>query len=230
MNGRMTALVFASFAIVGIGCGSSKLGGDDGTGGSGGAGGSSPVGATGGTNSTGGGAPDGGGDTVSRDELAAAQAAWAAAKPNCRSYRYQSRQTSVFGFCETTTVEIANDQPISRSFESDDHFCAASADAGATEQWSEVGASQVGQHADGDRPLTVEQLFAACQQILASDPATHQLFFGADSNGVPARCSATLIGCVDDCTTSVDIASFACEATEDGGGGNAGNGDGGSAI
>lgn len=156
----------------------------------------------------------GGNDAGYANQLAAAQAAWAAAKPSCPVYRYETRVTSVFGFCTTTTIAIANDLAISRSLIADRSFCSPSPDGGVVEQWSETVASDVGTHADGAPARTVEQLIAACGQILASDPSKYEVSFGVASNGVPTHCTARLINCVDDCTDGIQIPVFACESTD----------------
>jgi hypothetical protein len=199
---KALALLLATTAA----CESSKLAGGDGSsGGRSGAGGGGQTGGVGGAV-----AFDAGADAGYANQLAAAQAAWAAAKPSCPIYRYQSRRTSVFGFCATTTIEIANDEAISRSFFDGTGSCEAGSDAAGLEQWSETSAA-VGTHTDGDPARTVEQLIAACGQILASDRSKYDLFYQTGANGVPSACHARLINCADDCTDGLDIPFFTCE-------------------
>lgn len=219
-NGALVA-TFASLFALTLGCSSSDLGAGGATGGTFGSGGTGQTGGTGGAAQTGGAAGtvahDGGAAAAYANQLATARAAWAAAKPTCPDYRYQSRRRSVFGYCATTTVEIAEDEPVDRSFIAGYSSCSPAPDAGLASAWSEVGASQIGTHADGDPPRTVEQLIDACGQILASDPSKYELFaFAADSNGVPTWCAATLRSCVDDCTDRIEILSFSCETADAG--------------
>src|SRR6476469_4950513 len=94
-----------------------------------------------------------------RSEVIAAQATWAADKAGCTTYHYDSVWSSFVGTYGATTIEIANDQPIRRSYVVSQRGLA---DAGTTplEQWEETGA-QVGSHQGGAAALTVEQLFAS---------------------------------------------------------------------
>jgi hypothetical protein len=142
--------------------------------------------------------------------LAGAAAEWAAAKPSCPAYRYQSQRSSVFGFCSTTTIEIANDQAIRRSFIHGASGC--SPDAAATEQWDEVNAGEIGSHSDGEPAHTVEQLLADCQTILAVHPAQYGLFLSVGPQGVPMTCMHRLIKCTDDCSSGIQIPNFTCQA------------------
>jgi hypothetical protein len=142
--------------------------------------------------------------------LAAASAEWSAAKSSCPAYRYQSQQSSVFGFCAITTIEIANDQAIRRSFISGATGC--SPDAAATEEWAEVNAGEIGSHSAGEPARTVEQLLADCQTILAVDPAHYRLFLSVSPQGVPMTCIHTQINCLDDCTSGIQVPTFTCEA------------------
>jgi hypothetical protein len=209
------ALVFLLLAS-GAACASKNDSGGGGTGGtsqSGGAPGTGGLSQSGGAPGTGGGsAGDGGVDYQAM--LTAAMATWAAAKPGCPAYRYQTQHsTQGFSYCGTTTIQIVNDQPVERSFVSDESGCPYPPDAGVTnitEQWDEVGA-QVGSHTDGDSPLTVEQLFAYCQTILAADPSMYRVELAVNSEGVPVGCTSTLLHCVDSCTGGIDIPTFTCE-------------------
>jgi hypothetical protein len=89
---------------LGAGCVRDPPHGHEGTGGSsqsGGTGGGLGLSDTGGATGTGG-----------QGTLAAAEAIWAAAKPTCPIYRYQSRVSSVFGSYTITSYELANDRLI----------------------------------------------------------------------------------------------------------------------
>lgn len=187
----------------GVGCGSKGGTGGGGTGG--GQSGGAP--ATGGMTGTGGADP-----SNLQAMLTAAEATWAVAKPSCPDYVYESHQSSVFGSCSNTTIEIANDQPIRRSYVS----CAYVPDGGVVDQWSEVGAAQLDTHNEGASAWTLEELFADCQKILnnvLADPSANSVSLTFNAQGVPGNCLATTLQCVDDCTGGLSIEGFACEAS-----------------
>jgi hypothetical protein len=145
--------------------------------------------------------------------LSAAEATWAAAKPSCPDYQYVSHQSSVFGTCSNTTVEIANDQPTRRSYVS----CAYAPDGGTVDQWTEVGPAQIDSHTEGASAWTVEELLADCQKILnnaLADPSAYSVSLTFNDQGVPVTCLATMLQCVDDCTGGLSISGFACNAPD----------------
>jgi hypothetical protein len=153
----------------------------------------------------------GGGATIDAGDLAALQAAespWAAAKSTCPDYHYAALASSVFGSRSTTTIEIADDQPVERSFVGYP-YSGAQGDAGA-EAWDEVGAAQIGTHTDGAMALTVEQLFAACQASLAQNSSQNTLTLTIGTDGVPTACGYTPNNCVDDCYTGFRLSDFTC--------------------
>jgi hypothetical protein len=194
----------------------------------GGSGGSSQSGGTSGTGglSQSGGAPGTGGSGVDAEvpgNLAAAEATWAATKASCSAYTYE-RQDSSTGYCGTTVIDIKNDQPAARYFTSARSAC-SDVDAGVTEQWQEIGADQIGTHADGFPAWTVEQIFSYCQTILAMNSGGNQIRFSVNSEGVPTTCTTTVNSCVDDCsrtctgvcdcnascTSGIQLSSFVCQ-------------------
>ncbi len=174
----------------------------------GGAGGSSQSGGAPGTGglSQSGGAPGTGGQGV----LTSAEAIWAAAKPTCPIYKYQSRVSSVFNSCAISTYEIANDQLIRFSYVSYD---SSSCTGNVTSQSDEVGA----QLPDAGVARTVEELFSECQTIVNEVAASPSAYEGVslvfDVHGVPETCLATAIQCIDDCTDGIRIDAFTCEAS-----------------
>jgi hypothetical protein len=198
-------------AVVAAGC-ASKNDSLSGTGGNGtggnGTGGDGTGGASGGNTGTGGTDP-----SSLQGLLNVAEATWAAAKPGCPDYSYVSHQSSVFGSCSNTTIEITNDQPSRRSYVS----CAYVPDGGTVDQWTEVGAAQIYSHTEGASASTVEQLFTSCQAILnnvLADPSGYSVSLSFDAQGVPVTCLATMLQCVDDCTGGLAISSFACHAPD----------------
>jgi hypothetical protein len=209
-------------AVVGAGC-ATKNDSLSGSGGAPGTGGhdchqSDSCGGTTGTGglSQSGGAPGTGGGTGGADPsglqaaLTAAEATWAAAKPNCPIYVYQTRRSSVFGSCTISTYEIANDRLIRSAYVSyDSRGCSGN----VTGQGSAVGA----QLPDAGVPPTVEQLFSTCQTLVTeieANPSGYSgLGFGYDAQGVPESCVANVVQCVDDCTDGIDVQGFMCEAS-----------------
>ena len=143
-------------------------------------------------------------------ELQMAEATWAAAKPGCSDYHYQAHLSSLFGSCSTTTIEIANDQPVQRSYVGYTYGGCGSGDAGPAEAWDEIGAQQVGAHTDGTSALTVEQLFAACQTSLAQDSSANMIVLKIGTDGVPTTCGFTPINCADDCYSGFQLSDFTC--------------------
>jgi hypothetical protein len=143
-------------------------------------------------------------------ELQAAEATWASAKASCSSYQYTSTTSSVFGSCAETTVHIANDKAVGRSFLDFTSGGCGGGDAAPAETWSELSAQEVGTHSDGAAALTVEQLFAACQTSLSHDPKQNTLTLTIGPEGVPTACGYTPINCVDDCYMGFRLSGFAC--------------------
>jgi hypothetical protein len=216
-NVRNLSLTFIWMLALGVGCASKN----DSLGGTGGGTGGLSCGQTdscGGTFGTGGGsgglsqsggAPgDGGVDYQAM--LEAGEAAWANVK--CQYYVYSRTQSSFSGWCAVTGVSIQNDLPVARTFVSGEGGCPPNPDGGVTEQWGED-ATQIGTHPDGEPAETIEQLFAECQGILALDPTKYTFFLSLGYDGTPATCTATLIQCVDDCTTGIEMSGFACAAS-----------------
>jgi hypothetical protein len=149
------------------------------------------------------------GDAGVQETLPMAEAIWAAAKPSCPNYHYEALTWSFTGFCTKTTIQIASDEPVRRSFMGGNDGCGGT-DAGPTETWDEVGALQIGTHADGASALTAEQLFAACQTSLAQDPSTNTLTLTIGAEGVPTRCGFTPINCADDCYMGFELSDVTC--------------------
>ena len=189
------------------------IGGPGTTGGTGGRPGSGGATGSGGAPGTGGTAADASPDGALESELAAAMAEWVVAKASCPVYSYTTVSPSFSGYCATTTVEIADNQPVRRTYLSKEPC--GKPDAGIFDQWDEVGAAQVGSHS-GAPAWTVEQVFAACQSVLARGSVTNSLYLSIGPDGVPSSCAYTPHGCVDDCTTDVGVGIFTCLAPDGG--------------
>jgi hypothetical protein len=209
----VAALLFGCSRTEGIG-GPASSGGTGGWFGSGGVPGSGGATESGGAPGTGGTVADASSDGALESELAAAMAQWTAAKPGCPVYSYTTGSSSFTGYCEKTTIEIANDQPVRRSYLAEEP-CGPT-DGGIFVQWDEVGAQQIGSHTGGAAASTVEQVFSACQSVLARGSAANKLFLTIGPDGVPSDCAYTPNQCVDDCTTDVGVGSFTCLALDAG--------------
>jgi hypothetical protein len=140
--------------------------------------------------------------------LQAAEATWATTKSTCPEYHYAALASSVFGSSSTTTIEIADDKPVERSFVGYP-YSQARGDAGP-ETWDEVGSTEIGTHTDGAAALTVEQLFAACRASLAQNPSQNTLTLVVGTDGVPTACGYTPNNCADDCYMGFRVSDFAC--------------------
>lgn len=169
---------------------------------------------TSGTQTDGASGGEAGADSTLASKLTAAMATWATVKPRCPRYHYSSIVSSVFGNCAVTTVEIADDQPVRRSYIAQ-RPCDQQGQV--IEQWDEVDASQVGTHR-GPAALTVEQLFSECQDVLSSDPTTNTLSLAFNPQGVPDACIARSINCQDDCDRGIRLGTFSCGDWPDDGG------------
>ena len=208
---------FALLLVAALGFGCTKgeaIGGPGTTGGTGGRPGSGGATGSGGAPGTGGTAVDASPDAALESELAAAMAEWVAAKASCPVYSYTTVSRSFTGSCATTTVEIADNQPVRRTFLAEEPC--GRPDAGIFDQWDEVGAAQVGTHSDAAPARTVEQVFAACQSVLARGSVANSLYLSIGPDGVPSSCAYWPKGCVDDCTTDVGVGIFTCLAPDAG--------------
>jgi hypothetical protein len=211
LTSNMARLRVALFVMVAAGAGCATK--NDSLGGTGGGG-------TGGATQSGG-APGTGGGTGGANPsdlqamLTAAEATWVAAKPSCPIYAYERYQSSVFGSCGKTTIEMENGQPIRRSYVS----CAFVPDGGTVDKWDEIGAAQIGTHNEGAGPETVEQLFADCQTVLTNveaNPSGYNPYASFNAEGAPLVCQAQVIQCIDDCTDGFRLDWFTCEASPSG--------------
>jgi hypothetical protein len=177
------------------------------------------VGGSGGCNSGSLASPDGaaGSDgaaitSMLRAQLEGAASTWASAKRGCPTYSYDRRFQSVFGWANSTQVQIENDVADLRRFST--YSPPALANGGVWRlQWEE-GGTAVGSHdgQDGAYPAySVEQLLSECATVLTQDPATYDLTLQIDApTGVPTLCLERPIGCADDCELGIRIAAFGC--------------------
>ncbi|HLK88537.1 MAG TPA: hypothetical protein VKZ18_01510 [Polyangia bacterium] len=155
-------------------------------------------------------AADSGGPSELEIERQSAEATWANAKPGCsQGYHYTSTTSSVFGSCAETTIHVANDQVIGRSFVDYTSGGCGGGDAAPAEIWSEL-PPDIGMHSDGAAPLTVEQLFEACRISLAQDRTANTFTLTIGTDGVPTACGYTPNACVDDCFMGFILSDFAC--------------------
>lgn len=147
-----------------------------------------------------------------RNQLDVAAANWRATKPGCPTYSYVRFERSVFGAGGETSVEISNDVPTRRRYVVEPWN---RPDAAVPVTWEETGAA-IGSHdggssASGVYPaLTVEELYAECEMVLARDPNTTELQLTAWTSGVLSLCTSRPKNCADDCSSGIVLRSFAC--------------------
>jgi hypothetical protein len=147
-----------------------------------------------------------------RNQLDAAAASWRATKPGCSTYSYVRFWRSVFGTGGETSVEISNDVPSRRRYVAEPWNWP---DGGAPVTWEETGAT-IGSHTGGGGApavypaLTVEELFAECDMVLAKDLDESELQLTAWTSGVLSMCTSRQKYCSDDCTSGIMLRSFAC--------------------
>jgi len=179
--------IFLALAI--LGCGGSLTVPDGGSTGSGGAGAMVPA--------------------ALEAQLYAARQTWMVSKTSCTVYSYDRRMTSVFGGASSTQVEIQNDRATRRRYWTYAMRAELDGGYGWMLSWDETG-SELDIH-DGAYPAySIEQLLAECETILTQDPTQNQLVLTIGEGGVPSTCSYRPNGCADDCTSGIEIASFAC--------------------
>jgi hypothetical protein len=153
--------------------------------------------------------------------LATARATWMQAKPMCRIYKYNRMHVSFTGWTATTTIKIEDDRPTLRSYVAQENRFGMP-DAGPNELWTEIDGA-IGSHGSGDPALTVEQLFAQCDSIVASNPGEH-ITLNTNADGVATSCSFRPQNCADDCDMGFWLSGFDCAAAPPRDGGSDGAG------
>ena len=115
-------------------------------------------------------------------------------------YTYARYFESFTGAWHRTTITVENDVVVSRSYE----------DSYET-TWIETGAD-LGSHELGHPVATMPELYDECEDdVLTVDPASNEVVFEVDEQGVLRRCTYTPLECDDDCTSGIAIESIEFE-------------------
>lgn len=137
-----------------------------------------------------------------RDALDASRRAWEQARATSNdSYTYGRSFSSFFGNFSSHT-----DLVVTAGVVSERRFELILPDAELV-TWTETG-DEVGSHDDSRAadPLTVDQLYDVCQEILETvDPAQNELLFALDDRGLLQSCTYIPNGCQDDCSRGFRI-------------------------
>jgi hypothetical protein len=122
---------------------------------------------------------------------------WRAAAEQHDEYEYTRSLTSWTGYRMETRVTVRDDQVIGRAFEDNE---------GAS--WVETGA-EIGTHNDGFRAATLDELYDQCaSEVLAQDPALHEIILDYDDRGFLEQCTYRRYSCEDDCLDGIRIDSL----------------------
>ena len=103
-------------------------------------------------------------------------ATWQNAKSqNGSTYNYQRSYSSMTGFQFRTLIQIKDDAPHARAYVSQSQ----------ADSWVET-SGNVGSHATGHPPLTMEEIYGKCKsEILSKSKVENTVVFQADERGVP---------------------------------------------
>lgn len=141
--------------------------------------------------------------------LSAAELLWTTnASGTCSSYYYSRYFETFTGFAAIVDVSVADNRPIARRL-----WTANRSDLATSTPlpaWTE-GPNDVGSHSAKTSlgvelsASTVQDLFAECRHILSFDPTRYTLALDVDERGIPIRCTAWTVGCVDDCEAGIKL-------------------------
>ncbi len=143
-------------------------------------------------------------NTTERSQLAQSRQTWSALKgTNGPSYRYTNTTSSFTGWSTETTIEVASDVVVRRSYLMKDDKGAVVPDHG----WVEDGAT-LSTHQAPVAAQTMEQVYDDCEQrILSKDPSANFITLTVHDDGLLAACGYFPKNCQDDCAVGYDITS-----------------------
>jgi hypothetical protein len=150
------------------------------------------------------GATDHGGAGNSRSEqLLQSQTRWAALKLQAGpDYEYTSAWWSLAGSAWETAIEVRADQVAQRIYRT------GLRGGLLQDQWLET-ADEIGSHAFAAPPLTVEQVYAACLDLLRAHDAKKNVFeIAYDASGALKNCTFRPADCADDCDFGYRVSSL----------------------
>jgi len=127
------------------------------------------------------------------------QQLWQSIKSNYPDYQYEVLFSSWVGFRHSTVVQIHQHQVSSREYR------AWNAERKLAHYWKELG-TEVGLHAEGADPLTLDQLYSHCEQLIGNYYKESNHFrLEFNEQGLLKSCSYSPKQCADDCTQGIEI-------------------------
>jgi hypothetical protein len=112
-----------------------------------------------------------------------------------KAYSYSRRGLSWLGYNGVTTITVREDGVVVRR-----DFTPSGGGAG----WTESG-DEIGSHDEGSPAKTLEELYADCDDVLAADPATHDINFELDDQGFLKTCYSAQRSCEEDCFSGIQL-------------------------
>jgi len=133
-------------------------------------------------------------------EVDASREEFARLESDASGYTYARYFQSFTGDWHRTTITVSGGVVVQRSYE----------DSYET-TWTETGAD-LGSHEIGHPVATMPELYDECENdVLTVDPASNEVVFEVDEQGLLRRCTYTPIECEDDCTSGISIESLEFE-------------------
>jgi hypothetical protein len=118
------------------------------------------------------------------------------------NYSYSVGRGTFSGYAQKTTVTVAANVPVGRSFRATQGF---GENATVLSSWEED-ADSLQTHAEGADPKTLQQLYGDCQtKILRRDLATNRLSLSFNKDGILEFCSTFAVGCAGDCSDGIAL-------------------------
>lgn len=127
---------------------------------------------------------------------------------NGNSYFYVFLEQSFAGFGSETKITVNRGKVVSRHYEA---FEISEEDGSKiiTFSYAEESKKDLGKHAEGALPLTMDELYRSCiARYLIADPYTNEVFFETNEEGVMILCGFVPNGCQDDCYRGITISEF----------------------
>lgn len=138
-------------------------------------------------------------------------------KAKGNSYVYQAHRSSWTGWSSYTDIQVENGAVTARSFYKVTPLQHAD---GSFRHKKEGGilfdttcvytesVNDIGTHEQGDKPLTMDELYEVYGKYLMVDRKQNTLYFETDTQGILKLCGYFPNTCADDCFRGIDIESF----------------------
>lgn len=148
-------------------------------------------------------------DTERNLEFRESRAEWRKLKKkNGNSYEYTILEESWTGVGSETTIHVQKGKVIGRYYVA---FIISEEDGSKeiTETYEETSRKEIGNHAAGAPPYTMDDLYRTClTDYLRLDDDTNVIYFETNEEGVMNLCGFVPVGCQDDCFRGIRISSF----------------------